>query len=150
MELPAFLPVVVLGLFALAGAWTDIRSRTIPNVLVLVTALAGLAFPAIAGEWNALLMHLAHFGVALLIGLGLYAAKFWGGGDGKFYAAVAAWFPINDFFLLMFAISVVGLFLVLGVIAKNGGKMFARGAASVPYGVAIGLGGLMKLTWAVW
>ena len=149
MNIPAILPVLVLAVFALAGAWTDIRSRTIPNLLVLATALAGLAFPAIAGDWNAVLMHLAHFGVALLIGLGLFAAKFWGGGDGKFYAAVAAWFPIDDFFLLMFAISAVGLFLVLGVIARNGGKMFARGAASVPYGVAIGLGALLKLGWTV-
>jgi len=145
LETAVALPVVALAVFAVMGAWTDFRNRTIPNLLVLATLVVGLSILAIAGDWNALLMHLAHFGVALLIGLGLFAAKFWGGGDGKFYAAIAAWFPIDQFFTLIFFISVIGLFLVLGFIARNGGKMAAKSVAGVPYGVAIGLGGLANL-----
>lgn len=150
MDLSIALPVIALAAFALGGAWSDYRTRKLPNVLVLATALVGLAYPAVDGDWSAVLMHLAHFGVALLIGLAIFAAKFWGGGDGKFYAAIAAWFPLEQFFPLVFAISVVGLVLVLGLIARNGGKLMAKSAASVPYGVAIGLGGLLNMLRSVW
>jgi len=148
--MPQYIPFVFLSILALWGAWTDLRTRRISNLLVILTVIFGLLFPALEGNWDAVLMHLAHFSVALVIGLALFAAKFWGGGDGKLYAAIAAWFPIEQFFFLVFAISAVGLVLVLVIVARNGGRLMARSASSVPYGVAIGLGGIVNFSRVLW
>ena len=150
MEVPALVSVSVLGACALGGAWSDIRERKLPNLLVLATLVCGLTLATLSGGLSSLGSHLGHFAIALAIGFGLFGLKFWGGGDGKFYGAVAAWFPFAEFFQLVFAISLVGLVLVVAMIVRKRGKAFARQAASVPYGVAIGLGALVTLAQDVW
>lgn len=139
------LSISVLAALASLGAWTDIRSRNLSNWLVLATMVCGLSLALWHGGWETLLWHILHAAAGLVIGLTLFGFKFWGGGDGKFYAAVAAWFPLQEFFSLVFAISVVGLLLVLGMVAKNGWRRMAKSASTVPYGVAIGLGALLNL-----
>ena len=84
--------------------------------------------------------HLLHFAAALVIGIALFAFKVWGAGDGKFYAAVSVWFPLGEFFELILAISAVGLILVLVYALRRWGKIFAKDAPGIPYGVAIGFG----------
>ena len=135
--------LAVLCLIAGIGAWLDVRSRRIPNFLCLAAAIAGLAWAFAFGGWQAVPWHLLHMVVALIIGMGIYAVKYWGGGDAKFYAGLAAWFPIADFFVLVMLISSFGLALVfVSFILKKrqiGGPVVS---GPIPYGVAIGAGTL--------
>lgn len=131
------------------AAWTDVAQRRVPNWLSGITLLAGLGFAVVLGGGQQALWHLAHSAIALLAGMGLFALGMWGGGDGKFYAAVAAWFPLQAGFSLILAISAAGLVLMLCWFA---GRRLAkrdvdRNARLLPYAVAIS-GGAATLT--VW
>ena len=142
------LPLAVLAAFAAAAAWTDIRQRRISNWLCLACALAGLAIALWLGGMSALGWHTAHMIVALVIGMVLFAIRAIGGGDGKFYAAVAAFFPLQQSLLLGAAIGIFGGILLLVFIVwrrtlgrkltETGDRVFAK----LPYGVAIGAGAL--------
>lgn len=138
--------VLAVALAGTAAVW-DIRQRTIPNWLCLVTAICGLLVAAIPFDASELLMHAAHLLVALVIGMGLFALRWWGGGDAKLYAAVAGWFSIAEFFQLMFWISIAGLLVVLGVFVQSRRKKRPHGEAgrALPYGVAIAAGMIATL-----
>lgn len=148
-------PIETLAFLLLAGlagfgAWTDITRRHLSNWLCLATLAAGLAFAAIGGTPSEFLSHLGHFALALGIGLALFAGGMWGGGDGKYYAAVAAWFPIGGFFNLILAISMVGLAMLFVMLVKARGRLFRKDAKGVPYGVAIGVGAVIALGQQIW
>lgn len=142
MEPLAILASALAVVFAGLAAHWDVRHRTIPNWLCLATGACGLLLAAIPFDANQWLMHTAHLLAALAIGMGLFALHWWGGGDAKFYAAVAGWFPLAGFFQLIFWISIAGLVLVLGDLARRKGKLLARARAAnaLPYGVAIAAG----------
>lgn len=144
VEIVSLALAIVLG--CAAAIW-DIRHRTIPNWLCLCTALGGLVFAAIPFETDQLLLHGTHLVVALVIGMGLFALHWWGGGDAKLYAAVASWFSVADFFQLIFWISLAGLLLVLGAFVRRKRNRLARGEAeqALPYGVAIAVGMIATL-----
>jgi prepilin peptidase CpaA len=146
MQLTFVLPFGALIGLATAASWTDFRSRTIPNWLIISTFVWGLGFAIWTNHWGDLLLHLLHFTAALTVGLALFGFKVWGGGDGKLYAAVAVWFEIQDFFLLVLAITTVGLALLLGYTVVHWGKLFAKSGRSIPFGVAIGLGAVLAFT----
>ena len=137
--------LILLGAIALYGSWTDITRRHLSNWLCLATLVGGLAFASISGDMSVFLSHLAHFGIALAIGVTLFATKIWGGGDGKFYAAVASWLPLGSFFPLMLSISLVGLAMMVVLIIKARGRISRKDSKGVPYGVAIGWGAVVAL-----
>ncbi|WP_128891689.1 prepilin peptidase [Erythrobacter sp. HKB08] len=134
----------------IAGAVLDIRDRRIPNWLSGITLVLGLVFGVLSSEWLIAAGHLGHAVIALLVGMGLFALGMWGGGDGKFYAATAAWFPLLDVFQLVFSISLAGLAVVLGWLGwrrMRGMKASKYDDAGVPYGVAIAAGGAVLFFW---
>lgn len=142
------------GLLAIAtaAAYLDVRFRTLPNWLCLICAGAGLGVAISQFGIANITWHLAHCGLALAIGMALFATRMWGGGDAKLYAAFALWFPIEEFFRLIWWISLAGLLLVLGAFllrAKAESSSWSIGKG-VPYGVAISAGAVV--TWAsiVW
>lgn len=143
----AFLIMACLACF---GAWTDVTQRQLSNWLSLSTLAAGFIFAAVSETPVGFLSHLGHFAIALAIGLALFAGGVWGGGDGKFYAAIAAWFPLGGFFHLVFAVSMVGLAMLVVMLVKNRRRLFSKDSRGVPYGVAIGLGGAIALGQQLW
>ena len=83
--------------------------------------------------------------------MALFAAGLFGGGDAKFYAGMAAYFPLSAGFSLLLYVAIAGGILALGWIVGRrmlGGKFAEpKGAyAKLPYGVAIAAGGL-SLVW---
>jgi prepilin peptidase CpaA len=131
---------------AAAGGYCDARYRTIPNALTVPMALAGLASVWLLSGSSAALYALAHFAVALVLGILAYGFKLWGGGDAKFYAATAAWFPLADFPRLIMAISLAGVVLVLGWLGAARLRRRADGIKrQLPYGLAIAAGGLLTV-----
>lgn len=140
--------VLLFAAFALYGAYSDLRFRTIPNAFNAAMAVAGLAATWFVDGGMAAAYGLAHLAVALAAGMALFALGMWGGGDAKFYAATAAWFALWDFPKLAFAIALTGVVLVL---VWFGGRQLRRGpkldmkSRELPYGVAIAVGGLAAL-----
>ncbi|MDE2172205.1 MAG: hypothetical protein KGJ57_22750 [Sphingomonadales bacterium] len=77
-----------------------------------------------------------------------------GGGDAKFYAAVASWFAIGQAWMLGLAIvlcgGVVACFWIGWRMLRNRSLSVRSGESSrsdLPYGVAIAAGALIVLLW---
>lgn len=136
-----------LGGLSLAGAGWDIIHRRLPNVLCLALLIAGLALAFAGGGWTAVGWHAAHSVLALAIGFALFAAGMVGGGDGKFYAGTAAFFPVSAALPLGVAITLSGLAVaIVWFIARRIMKKPIRpkdGSGKLPYGVAITAGALV-------
>lgn len=132
-------------IFALTGAIYDIRTRRIPNWLNGAFLVTGLVLILVLVGWQAALSGLGHFVIALLASMAIFAMKMWGGGDAKFYAAMAAWFPLAAGIGLFVSIALAGLIVALVwlAMAKFRGQKLKRGDKVMPYGVAIALGGIV-------
>ena len=123
---PTIVRIAVLGVLSVA-TFTDLRSRRIPNWLVLPFLLAGIVvspwrhdWPGIRqGFWHGLGQSFAGLGLGILI----YGLLFWMGGMGPAIeagAAVGAWLgPAQLFFALFFA-ALIGGIMVLGWAAFGG------------------------------
>lgn len=143
------LPAAYLAAFillALAGAWTDLRTKVISNRLNLAILATGLVLVPLVFGWMALVWGLAHFAAALVAGVALFAIGAWGGGDAKFFAACALWIPIQHTAAYLVGLGIAGLFLILGWViwARSKGEPVSR-KSPLPYGVAIALGGIFAV-----
>lgn len=139
----------VLAASVLAAAWSDLRHRRLSNTLVVCTAACGSLLAYATGGFAGLGSAFLHGTIALLIGLPLFGWGLLGGGDVKYYAAVAAWFPLEHGFRLLACVSLTGATLALAwLIGQRAGIVPHAGNAVVhrdklPFGVAIGSGALL-------
>lgn len=147
----AFLPIsaAILAAFMVLGAWLDARRRLLPNMLCLSTALAGALILFLEAGWDGLGSASIHAAIALAAGMVFYRLGMVGGGDAKFYAATAVWFPLGAALKLLLSVSIGGaLLLVLWHFVKRSGLLAdANGKrtgdfAKLPYGVAIAAGAI--------
>ena len=135
-----------LGAFTSAGALVDIFTRRLPNLLCAAMLVAGLALAFFQGGLVGLGLNGAHALSALVVGYLFFMAGVFGGGDGKFYAATASFFPLTKMLVLFVCITAVGL--VLYVAWSVMGRLKRQRPAKdddfgkLPYGVAIGGGAL--------
>lgn len=149
----------VLVILAAAGAYTDVRYRRLPNLLCLGLCIAGLVY-AVAVQQRQIdvrtlahgpsaLSNLAHVALALGVGMALYALRWFGAGDAKFYAGLAAWLPLGKAVSFLVATSLAGVVLLLAWFSwrrLSGKRMVARRddeSGKFPYGVAIAVGAVM-------
>jgi prepilin peptidase CpaA len=151
------LVVLLLGICIFAAvAYGDIRTRRIPNELIVaILALASCRI-ALAGDPSAALYTLAA-SVALFVATFLL---FWrgllGGGDVKLIVATGFLIGYHDFFQFLFVMSVCGALVALAVLARNRlgphpeiapalehRETSAR--LTIPYGVAIAAAGIVTL-----
>ena len=140
---------VICGVLLIYAAFYDVFDRTIPNWVSILIALLFLPAAYFAN------LSIENFGwhllvgfTALIVGIGLFYLKVWGGGDAKLVAAASLWMgiPAEPTFLAAFAIA--GGFVALPLIIirrlKVGftnprlAKVFDT--QKVPYGVAITVG----------
>lgn len=136
--------LAVLGATSGLGALLDAFTRKLPNWLCLVMLVAGLAFGFVLDGWTGLGLHALHAALALGVGFLLFSWGVFGGGDGKFYAACASFFPANLVLVLFVSITSAGFLLALVWFAtKRGFKVRQRTEdefAKLPYGMAIAIG----------
>lgn len=138
---------LALLLSGAVASWTDVSGRRIPNWLCLLTFAAAIVVTAFLREPWAIGDHLLHACVALIVGMALFAVRAIGGGDAKFYAAVAAFFPLADAWRLFVLVSFSGLvLLVIWFTVRRVQRLPIRrkneGMVGVPYGVAIAVGAI--------
>jgi prepilin peptidase CpaA len=146
--------VGALGAIGLLAGWFDIVQRRLPNWLCLVALLVGLGFTWAVQGGGSVPWHLLHAGVALVVGMGLFAIRAVGGGDAKFYAGVASWFALGEGLRLLATVSLAGLVVLAGWAIQrklSGKKVFDRQASDadkLPFGVAIAAGATLTLAWS--
>lgn len=100
--------------FVLAVAtFTDLRSRRIPNWLVLPFLVAGIAVSAWLHGWHGAGQSFSGLGLGLLI----YGFLFWmggmGAGDVKLCAAIGAWIGPSQLFFALILTGLAGGIMVL-------------------------------------
>ncbi len=143
----ALLWPAALTLLLLVGAIGDIRDRRLPNWLSLALLLLGLAHAYYLGGLGMTGWHLAHALIAMVVGAGIFAAGIMGGGDAKFYAGLAAFFPLSEGLNLLLWVSIAGVISILSWMVlrrvlplkkPEDGSLHAK----FPYGVAIAIGGV--------
>jgi len=103
-------PLVVLPTVFVLGVatFTDLRSRRIPNWLVLPFFVCGIAVSSWLHGWHGLAQSLEGAAVGLLI----YGVLFWmggmGAGDVKLCAAIGAWVGPAQLFIALVLTGLVG------------------------------------------
>jgi prepilin peptidase CpaA len=124
MHSVAWWPTLVVVAVA---TFTDLRSRRIPNWLVLPFLVAGLAVSCWLHGWHGLLMSLAGLGVgALLFGV-LCLMGGMGMGDVKLCAAIGAWIGPSQMLTALVMTGIAGGLIALCWAAAGGfmGELFS-------------------------
>jgi prepilin peptidase CpaA len=149
--------LVVFPFCMVFAAVSDLLSMTIANrVALLLVGTFMVVAPLTGMEWTVYGWHLLAGVVVLLATFALFAAGGMGGGDAKLLSATALWmgFGIPLLQYLVYGAMLGGL-LTLAILAfRNspvswyaGRNMFLRhfadDKAGVPYGVALGVAGLL-------
>lgn len=146
----ASLAQLVLAAQCGIAAYCDFRHRMLPNLLCLSVLGTGIAAGWMLHDLTWVGLGLAHGVLALLVGMALFAGGVIGGGDAKFYVAVAAWLPLGYGFWMLGAVALCGLVLALAwfplrsrVAALAPDPALAKEFRKVPFGLAIAAGGLL-------
>lgn len=149
--------LVVFPFCMLYAAISDTLSMTIANSVpaVLLVTFA-IAAPLTGMDWATYGWHFAAGGLVLAVTFGLFALGGMGGGDAKLLAATAVWMGLDIHLLdYLVASTMVGGLLTLAIIVYRksplaivtGHNRFLRHLADdktgVPYGIALGIGGLV-------
>lgn len=149
--------LLIFPALVVLGALRDVTSYTIPNwisgLLILGFFPAALVLGLTPGAVGA---HVAVLGLALAIGMAMFALNWIGGGDAKLFAAAALWFgwPAVLPFLIYTAYAGGAFTLILLSLRSpllrpyvlSGPRWFERLASQgepIPYGVAIAAGALL-------
>jgi prepilin peptidase CpaA len=128
----AWWPMVVVLAVA---TFTDLRSRRIPNWLVLPFLVAGFAVSGWQHGWQGLLQSVEGAALALLI----YGFLFWmggmGAGDVKLCIAIGAWIGPSQLFIALVITGMAGGIMVVCWAAFGGFlKELFSGASSLAFG----------------
>ena len=149
--------LVVFPFCMLYAAISDTLSMTIANrVPALLVVTFAIVAPLTGMHWATYGWHFAAGGLVLAVTFGLFALGGMGGGDAKLLAATAVWMGLNIHLLdYLVASTMVGGLLTLAIIVYRksplatvtGHNRFLRHLADdktgVPYGIALGIGGLV-------
>lgn len=148
---------VVFPFCMLFAAISDMLSMTIANRVSLVLLGTFVVVAPLTGmDWTQYGLHLAAGALVLVCTFGLFAVGAVGGGDAKLMAATSVWMGLGLCLVQYFLIaSVVGGLLTVALLAYRSSALatftrhnmflrhFADEKTGIPYGVALGLGGLL-------
>jgi prepilin peptidase CpaA len=107
----AWWPTLVVVAVATA---TDLRTRKIPNLLVLPFLVLGIGVSAWQHGWHGLGQSAAGLGLALLIYGFLFCIGGMGAGDVKLCAAIGAWIGPHQLFIALILTALAGGIMALG------------------------------------
>ncbi len=148
--------LLATGFIVTIAAIYDAATLTIPNWISLT--LVGL-FPLVAicsgQDFTAVGVHVSVGFGALIVGMILFALNLIGGGDAKFFAAVALFVGLSDLASYVVVVVFSGSLLALVLLGARRLNLMGvsidwllkrtRGGAVVPYGIAIAFGALIVL-----
>ena len=148
---------VVFPFCMVFAAVSDTLSMTIANrVPLLLLAVFAVVAPLTGMEWVAYGWHFAAGAVVLAATFGLFALGGMGGGDAKLLSATAVWLGFNLHLIEYLVVSAfIGGALTLAILTYRGSALagytgrnmflrnFADAKGGIPYGIALGIGGLV-------
>jgi prepilin peptidase CpaA len=148
---------VVFPFCMVFAAVSDMLSMTIANrVPVLLVAVFAVVAPLSGMDWASFGWHFAAGGLVLAVTFTMFAIGGMGGGDAKLLAATAVWMGFNIHLIEYLVTSAfLGGVLTLAILSYRGSVLaiftsrnvflrnFADGNGGVPYGIALGFGGLV-------
>ncbi len=158
--LPLALTVVFAATMVVAMVW-DLATYEIPDTLSVLLLVVGAAALLAGPGWGSLAGHALGALGAFAFGVAMFALGQWGGGDVKFMAAASLWlgWPVLAGFLVWVAVAGGGLALAVLAFrrielpeawaARPWLARLHRAEQGLPYGVALGIGGLVMLRPAV-
>lgn len=117
------LSIGFLLLLLLAAAWSDIRSRRIPNILVFPGAIIGVLLHALLPQETGglgVLGSLAGLGTGLALLLPLYLLRVMGAGDVKLMAMTGAFLGTQETVGALLCVLLAGGVLALGAALLEG------------------------------
>jgi prepilin peptidase CpaA len=115
----SWIPTVSLVGVMLVAAVSDLRSRRIPNKLIVIGLALGLTTRALEG-WPALGGGLLAAGAALLFGMLLFSVGAMGAGDGKLMAVAGAFLGPELTLVALMTAAVAGGVLSFGIAIRRG------------------------------
>jgi prepilin peptidase CpaA len=167
--------LILPTLLAIAGGWTDWRSRRIPNWLTVPGLLLGIAVNSWLHGWPGAKASLLGAGLGLALLLPFVLIRSLGAGDWKFVGALGAFLgPENLLTVLLLGIFVNGLMALIMIVRKkrlretlrNLGRMLAAfltmhlpgpdltldnpDLVKVPFGVAVAIAVILYSSRQVW
>jgi prepilin peptidase CpaA len=148
---------VVFPFCMVFAALSDMLSMTIANrVSLLLVGVFAVVAPLTGMSWAAYGGHFAAGGLVLAVTFSLFAFGGMGGGDAKLLSATAVWMGLNLGLVEYLVVSTfIGGALTLAIVVYRnsalavytGHNPFLRNLADsktgVPYGIALGMGGLL-------
>ena len=160
---------VIFPFCMLFAAVSDMISMTIANrVSVILIASFAIIAPLTGMDWATYGWHFAAGGIVLAVTFTMFAIGGMGGGDAKLLTATAVWMGFSITLLQYLVLgAMIGGFLTLLIVFFRGSPMaifasnnlflrhFADEKAGIPYGIALGVAGLMTypqtelVRWAV-
>jgi prepilin peptidase CpaA len=100
---------ILLGILVAAAAFFDIRSRRIPNWLVLAGIVAGFSWNVLSSPgWSGLGRAAAGFGLGFILYFPFYLLRARGAGDVKLLAAVGSITGPGNCFWIFFLTAILG------------------------------------------
>lgn len=154
---PEALTLCAFPVLVTIAALKDLSSYTIPNWIsaALLVSFVPAAI-AVGLPWPLLAQHAAVGGVALVIGVAMFALNWIGGGDAKLFSAAALWLGLPAAPSYLFWTAIAGGVLTVALIAARrvhamaplpGGPTWVQSLlqpkGEVPYGVALAAGALL-------
>src|SRR6202162_4315332 len=119
--------LILPTLLAIAGGWTDWRTRRIPNWLTVPGLLLGIAMNSWLHGWPGAKASLLGAGLGLALLLPFVLIRSLGAGDWKFVGALGAFLgPENLLTVLVLGILVNGLMAVVMIVRKKRLRETAR------------------------
>jgi prepilin peptidase CpaA len=160
---------VVFPFCMLFAAISDMLSMTIANrVSALLVASFLLVAPLTGMDWATVGWHFVAGGAVLAVTFVLFAVGGMGGGDAKLLAATSVWMGLGPALAgYLVTSTLLGGVLTLAILYYRKSTIavltrdnmflrhFANEATGVPYGIALGIGGLLAypqtdlVTWAL-
>lgn len=150
--------ILIVFPFAMAhAAISDMLSMTIANrvSLILIASFAIIA-PLTGMPLAELGNHVLAFLIVLVVCFGFFALGAMGGGDAKLLASTALWFGLTmQLMEYLLTASILGGVLTLSILSYRGSSLavytghieflhrMANSKEKIPYGIALGLAGLM-------
>jgi prepilin peptidase CpaA len=134
-------PWIVAVSSSLLAAWTDLRTRRIPNLLTAPLLVSGLVWSAASAGWGGAGESLLGCFVLALPFVLLYAFAGGGAGDAKMTGALGAWLGPVGGVITLATVALAGGILAIGLaIAQRRGGVLAANLGAA----ALGVTGLMR------
>lgn len=112
-------PTLAVQLIVLVAAWTDVRTRTIPNSLTVPAAALGL-FASAAGGLGGIVWSVGGWVTGLAVFLPVYLLRGLGAGDVKLLAACGAWLgPVGTLHAAILAAITGGALAIATAVASG-------------------------------